>query len=199
MLCNRIAATLARGLILILLILVISQTVWAGEVDKQVKNKRTRFALGVGYGLGRFDTNFKFTSKDSGRSVFIDGEGTLGLPESLSFPIYYGLFRFNKRHSIGFSYFGVKRESTLFQLNESRDLNLGDLTLTAGANAKVTLTDRSSFYNLTYNYTIFDDDRSFLFVSFGLYGLDLTYGLDASGQITLQGDPVVGDSYSAEV
>jgi len=29
----------------------------------------------------RFDTNFRFTDKGSGLSVFVDGEGTLGLPE----------------------------------------------------------------------------------------------------------------------
>ena len=151
--------------------------------------------LGVGGAFVRFDTNFKFTDKASGLRVFIDGEGSLGLPEKKGVPIIYGAYRFSKRHGIGFSHFRVRREATLFQLNESKDFNLGDLTITAGANAQVTLTDESSFYFLTYNHTMFDDNRSFLFFSFGLYGLDLRYVLDARGEISLQGNPVVQDSY----
>lgn len=195
---TKIITALAHDLILILIILFATTIVWAGEDDKKAGKLQNRFYLGVGAGYGRFDTNFKFTNKETGRSVFVDAEGTLGLDETVGFPLIYASYRFNRRHGISFSYFGVEREATLFQINASRDLNLGDLTITAGADAKVTLTDKSSFYSLIYNYTIFDDNRSFLFLSFGLYGLDLNYAIDARGQITLQGNPVAGGSYSAE-
>jgi hypothetical protein len=171
---------------------------WASEDNKQIENPRNRFGLGVGVGLLRFDTNYKFTDKGSGSSVFVDGEGSIGLEENNILPFLYGYYRFNKRHGIGFSYFQIKRESTLILINETKDFHLNDLTITAGVDAKVTLTDKSSFSYLSYNYSLFDDSRSFLFASFGLYGLDLKYILDARGEITLQGTPVAGDSYNNE-
>lgn len=196
---TRKASYLGHGLVLILLILSVATIAWADEDVKKAERKRNRFFLGVGGGYARFDTNFKFTDKASGVSVFVDGEGTLGLPETRAFPLLYGYYRFSKRHGIGFSYFGVERKATLLRVNETTDFNLGgDLTIVAGADAEVTLTDESSFYSLVYNFTLFEDDRSFLFLSFGLYGLDLRYKLDASGELTLQGTPVLGGTYNAE-
>lgn len=199
-----IRSTIAHGLILALLFFIYatigsaSEDIKQDEENKQSERLKNRFGLGVGVVRVRFDTNFKFTDKASGFSVFVDGEGTLGLPENETLPFLYGYYRFARRHAIGFSYFEIKRESTLLQVNESTDFHLGDLTITAGANAKVTLTDKSSFSYLSYNYTLFEDQRSFLFASFGLYGLDLTYRLDAEGEITLQGVPVFDERYSQE-
>jgi hypothetical protein len=189
---------MAHVLVVTMLLVCFAKVSWGNEAGKHDEYQRERFAVGVGAGLVRFDTNFRFTDKGSGLSVFVDGEGTLGLPEKKGLPVFYGHFRFNQRHGIGFNYFRVNRQATLFQLNESKDFNLGDLTITAGANAQITLTDTSHFYYLSYNYTIFDDNRSHLFASFGLYGLDLAYVLDATGEITLQGVPLVQDSYHAE-
>ena len=201
---KRITRTIAHGLILVLLFLMYATIGSASEDNKQdgdnkqSEKPKNRFGLGVGVVRVRFDTNFKFTDKASGFRVFVDGEGTLGLPEKETLPFLYGYYRFARRHAIGFSYFEIKRESTLLQVNESTDFHLGDLTITAGANAKVTISDKSSFSYLSYNYTLFEDQRSFLFASFGLYGLDLTYGLDAEGEITLQGVPVFDERYSQE-
>ncbi len=171
---------------------------WAHDDQQEVEYPQKRFELGIGVGLARFDTNFKFTKKDTGVSLYVDGEGTLGLPDKDNVPVIYGYYRFAKRHGIGFSMFHINRQSVLFQLDEEKDFHLGDLTVTAGAQANITLTDETSFYFLSYNYTIFDDKRSLLFASFGLYGLDLLYRLDASGSITLQGIPLVANSLSRE-
>jgi len=120
----------------------------------------------------------------------VDAEGTLGLPEEDSNPIIFGRYRFSKKHAISFSTFRVRRESTLF----AEELNLGDYTLSGEA----TLTDRTQFYYLNYTYTLTQDDRSQVFASFGIYGLDLKYDLDLSGEISYLGDPLAGDSYNAE-
>ena len=89
----------------------------------------------VGADLVRFDTNFRFTHEDSGLSVFVDGEGALGLPESKGLPVLYGHCRFTERCGIGLPYFRVNRVATLLQVNESKNFNLDDLTITAGADA----------------------------------------------------------------
>jgi len=44
-------------------------------------------SVGIAAGLMRFDTNFKFTDRDNDVSVFLDAEGTLGLPEAKAMPL----------------------------------------------------------------------------------------------------------------
>jgi hypothetical protein len=193
-----VVTTMAQGFILMLLVFLYSKISYAHETIEQSEVQQDRFSFGVGLGLVRFDTNFRFTDKSSGISVFVDGEGTLGLPERESVPVFYSYYRFSKRHGISFTYFRVKREATLLQVSESTDFDIGDLTIVAGASAKVTLTDESAFYYLSYNYTLFNDHRSSLFASFGLYGMDISYSLNASGEITLQGTPVLGRNYRRE-
>jgi hypothetical protein len=94
--------------------------------DVYARNMRNKFSLGVAAGFQRFDTNFTFTDKSTGRDVFVDAEGTLGLPETQTIPIIYGFYRPAKKHGIGFSYFRIDRDSTFLALNE----NLGDLNVT---------------------------------------------------------------------
>ncbi len=65
-------------------------------------------SIGVGVGFERFDTNLKFTEKSTGRTVFIDMEGTLGMPETDTVPILYGYWRINGNHGLGFSYYQIK-------------------------------------------------------------------------------------------
>lgn len=195
----RVTDTVVTGMCLALLFLLFSNISWASEdISKSEKKPLRRFGLGAGVGLVRFDTNFKFTEKSSGRSVFVDGEGTLGLPETDTFPLIYGGYRFAQRHGIGFAAFQIKREATLFQLDEEKDFHLGDITVTAGARANITLKDESAFYYLSYNYTLIEDTRNVVFASLGIYALDLKYSLNAEGEITVQGDPVSQNRYTAE-
>jgi hypothetical protein len=156
-----------------------------------IKNVSRKLSIGLAVGYERFDTSFKFTEKSSGISAFIDGEGTLGLPEIQTVPIIYGYWRPSIKHGLGFSSFRINRVATLLAFNE----NLGDLTLTG----RVTLTDKSRFYYLSYNYTLYNDDRSFVFLSFGAYGLHLRYQLDASGAISVGGAPIASGEFSSKV
>ena len=71
----RVTDTVVTGMCLALLFLLFSNIGWASEdIDENEKKPLRRFGLGAGVGLVRFDTNFKFTEKSSGRSVFVDGE-----------------------------------------------------------------------------------------------------------------------------
>jgi hypothetical protein len=149
----------------------------------------TRFTLGVGAGFVRFDTNFKFTKKSTGRSLFVDSEGTLGLPEQENVGIVFGRYRFSKKHALGFSAFRVRRENKLF----ADQVNLGGFTITGEA----TLTDNTRFYYLNYTYTFMQDKRSRVFGAFGLYGLDLNYELDLFGAIEHNGNPLPSQTYNA--
>lgn len=148
--------------------------------------KGHRFAIGLGASYVRFDTNFKFTEKSTNYSIFIDAEGTLGLPEADTVGIIFGYYRFARRHGLGFSSFRIRREHTLL----AEEFVFQDLTFTGEAK----LSDKSSFYFLSYNYTFFEDDRSRVYGSFGVYGLDLDYRFEAMGDITLGDEPVTSGS-----
>lgn len=161
------------ALVLIGILYPVPELAWAQE---SVEVKKGKFALGVGYAIARFDTSVKFQDKQTGISAFVDGEGTLGLPETDILPVLYGAYRFNKKHMMGFSYFKVKRESTLPDFDETVD----DITIAGQA----TLRDNTSFYNLFYGYSLYEDDRSRVLGLIGINVLDLKYILEAEGTIT---------------
>jgi hypothetical protein len=105
--------------------------------------------------------------------------------------VIYGYWRPSERHGVGFSAFRINREATLLAINE----NFDDLNV----NGRVTLTDQSRFYYLTYNYALHTDERSLVFLSFGGYGLHLRYELAASGSISLDGVPLASRQYARRV
>ena len=144
-------------------------------------------SVGIAAGLMRFDTNFKITDRDSGASVFLDAEGTLQLPETKVIPLVYGYWRPSPKHGLGFGYFSVRRDSELIAI----DRNFDDLRL----DGRATLSDDTSFYALTYNYTVFQDSRAFVFASFGIKAIDLEYQFDAIGQVSLDGEVIESGSY----
>lgn len=148
----------------------------------------SKFKLGLAAGYFIFDTNFNYIDKGTGRNLFIDAEGTLGLPVAQLTPAIFGVYRPSRRHGFGFNYFGIRRESTLLAIDE----NLGDFNITGD----VLLSDRTQFLTLNYNLTVFEDDRSIIFASFGLNLINLRYELLAEGDITQGGMPVRDGTYN---
>jgi hypothetical protein len=198
---NYKSSLLASALLLLVSTFVASSALGQGEskaaeVD-YINNGRSggavgrTLSIGIGAGLERFDTNVKFTEKSTGRTVFIDLEGTLGMPETDVVPILYGYWRINDKHGIGFSYFQIRRETTLLGIDE----NLGDLAI----KGDIKMSDKSRFYNLSYNYSIYHDDRAYVFLSLGINTIDLKYRVDAEGTIDFDGTPIVSAEYSQEV
>jgi len=146
--------------------------------DKQQDRER-RFILGLGVGLVGFNTNAKFTDKESGRSIFVDAEGSLGLPKNETVPAISGIYRINKKHAITFSYTQIDREATLVDAT----LDIGNVTM----DGRATLSDKTRFYYFNYGHTFHEDDRTRVIGLIGLYGLDLRYTFNASGDITIGG------------
>ena len=147
-----------------------------------IESKET--GLGVGFALVRLDTSVKFADKKVNRSIFIDSEGTLDLPDWDSIPVLYGGYRFSQKHGIGFSYFQVKRESSVFDFDETLD----DVRITGQA----IFSDVTRFYNLFYTNTLYEDDRSRVQGNIGINVLDLRYVLEAEGTITYEDNTTSG-------
>jgi hypothetical protein len=161
------------------LLVVMTATPAYAEVDKLDLYGGYKFALGVGAAIVNFDTKMKFTDKQSGQSVFLDPEGNLDLPDTSSVTAIYGSYNFNPKHSLGFSFFSVKRESSVF----SFDKTFEDIRVVGDA----TLSDSTKFFQLDYGYTLFNDDRSKIKLLAGISMLDLKYVFTADGNITVDG------------
>ena len=166
---------------IILLLLFVVPATHADTATEQQLYKSSRFALGIGAAIVRFDTKLKFTDKTrtTFNNIFIDPEGTLGLPETSSVTTFYGVWNINPKHSVGFSYFSVNRETSLIAIDETFE------DVRVEGNAKIT--DATNFYRLNYGYTLFGDSRSKIKFHAGIYGLDLKYVFEAQGQITRDG------------
>ena len=147
-----------------------------------------KLSVGIAAGLMRFDTNFKFTDRETGRSVFLDSEGSMDLPEVKTIPLIYGFWRPSQKHGLGFAYFSVHRDSELIAI----DRNFGDLSV----DGRASLDDDTRFYTLAYNYTLFQDSRAFLFASFGINAIDLKYDFDAFGVLSIDDVPVSSGAFS---
>lgn len=150
-----------------------------------------KLSVGIAAGLMRFDTNFKFTNRETGRSVFLDSEGSMGLPESKTIPLIYGFWRPSQKHGLGFAYFSVHRDSELVAI----DQNFGDLSV----DGRASLDDDTRFYTLAYNYTLFQDSRAFLFASLGINAIDLKYDFNAFGVLSIDDVPVGSGAYSEKL
>jgi hypothetical protein len=163
----------------LLFVAVITVSPAYAELDKLELYGDYKFALGIGAAIVKFDTKMKFTDKQSGNSVFLDPEGNLDLPDTSHVTTIYGRYNFNQKHSIGFSFFSVNRESNVF----SFDKTFEDIRVVGDA----TMTDTTNFYQLDYGYTLFNDDRSRIKLLAGIYSLDLKYVFEANGDITVGG------------
>ena len=148
-----------------------------------------KFALGIGAAIVKFDTKIKITDKQNGSRIFLDPEGNLDLPDTSSVTTIYGAYNFNQKHSIGFSYFSVNRESSLF----SFDKTFEDIRVVGDAS----ISDTTKFYRLDYGYTLFNDERSQIKLLAGIYSLDLKYVFKAKGDITI-GDVTTSGSVLEE-
>lgn len=163
-----------------------------GESGIATKSQFDRkFTLGLAAGWFLFDTNFNYVDKATGFNLFIDGEGTLGLPASQLTPMIYGVYRPSPKHGFGFSYFGIDREASAIAV----DKNFGDVNI----KGDVALSDRTRFLTLSYNLTVFEDDRAAIFASFGINVIDLRYALNADGSISVDGVPITSGEYTDTV
>lgn len=139
-----------------------------------------RYSIGLGIARVEFDTKLSIKDKRLDVPVFIDGEGTLGLPEVSNVNTLYAGIRIGEKHSLRAAYFSVERENSV----PVSGLDLGDLLVVDGS---VSLRDETKFLNLDYGYSLFRDYRSSVDLLLGIYVLDLKYVFEAIGQYEIDG------------
>ena len=174
---------------LVPVITVLAQT----EDQSQASGERLhrKYVLGIAVGLEHFDTTLKITDKGSGKHVFVNGEERFGLPAEQVIPIIYGAARLNRKHGLGFHAFRINRVGDRINV----DGEFGDLSI----DGKVTLSDRSSFSHFNYTYTMLDNEQTRLRALLGIYVVDLQIELEATGDIAIDGEPVLSRRYTESV
>lgn len=175
-------------LITLQLIVVAMSNVNAEQLQTDLY-KSNKFALGIGTAIVRFDTNVKFTDKQTGRKTYLDLEGNLNLPDVSTVITFYGAYQFKPKHNVGFSFFSINRESEVFNI----DKTLEDVRVVGNAS----ITDTTDFYRVDYGYNLFNDSHSKIDLMAGIYGLDLKYVFKAEGTIT-EGGSSTSDSIEEE-
>lgn len=168
-----------------------SVTALAQQSAQSEEPLERRYVLGAALGLERFDTNVTVADRDTGNSIFVDAEGSFGLPETQTIPLLYGSARINAKHAVGFSTFRVSREGTALAVNA----DYGSLNV----NGTVNFRDRTSFSYLNYRYALFDDRQTIIQALLGLYAVDLKFDLSAQGEIRLDGEVVVSGVYNETI
>ncbi len=184
---------MVRALALIVALLLASPVIAerADAGDRQTDGLDRRFVLGLALGLERFDTNVEITDRETGNSIFLDGEGSFGLPETKSMPILYGAARINEKHGIGFYTFRLDREGTALSVNR----NFGRLYV----DGSVSFSDRTDFSYLAWQYRLFDDSHTVIKMLVGIYALDLRYEITARGLVSVDGAPVESGEYRDDI
>lgn len=123
-----------------------------------------RFMVRGGYGLVfNADTIVRFNGA-SGIGTTVDFARTLGGERSDSFWRIDSQYRFNDRHSVGFSYYDVRRNGNRV-LNEN--ITIGDTTFGAGGSLQSELDIK--LYRFIYNYSFYHNEKVELALSPGLY------------------------------
>ena len=181
---------MCRQLLLLLFCTLPVTHALAGDADGERKDTLgldRQYILGIALGLQRFDTNLKITDTSTGRSIFVDGEASFGLPETKTMPILYGAARINEKHGIGFHTFRLNREGVALAV----DRDFGRLQV----DGSVEFTDRTNFSYLAWQYRLFDDSRVSVKSLVGIYALDLKYEVIAQGQVSLDGAPIDSGEY----
>lgn len=114
-----------------------------------------------------------------GLGTTIDFQDTLGASDNYSGIRVDSLFRFNRRHSVGLSWY---RLSLAGQQALDEEITIYDKTVTAGANANSSL--GLNLWRLLYNWSFYHSDRMEVALSPGMYVANIKLDFAAQGTIT---------------
>lgn len=144
-----------------------------------------RFMLRGGWGyVFNADTTFSINGA-FGLGTSVNYAKDLGGERNDNFWRIDSLYRFNDNHSIGFSYYDVRRTGTK-QLEA--DLLINDITYSVGGVAQSTL--EMQMYRFFYNYSFYHNDKVELAGSVGMYLANIRAAF--SSNLTCTGGTICG-------
>jgi len=124
------------------------------------------------------NTTIAFPGSVSGIGTSIDFAQTLGGDTSTDALRIEALYRFNERHSLGFSWYRIGLAG---QKSLNEQIQIEDQIIDVGASVSTSL--NLNLYRLLYNYSFYRNEKVELAVSPGLYMSNLKFMLSAQGMV----------------
>jgi len=124
------------------------------------------------------NTTVQFPGAVSGVGTTIDFAQTLGGDTSTDALRIEALYRFNERHSLGFSWYRIGLAG---QKSLNEQIQIEDQIIDVGASVSTSL--NLNLYRLLYNYSFYRNEKVELAVSPGLYMSNLKFMLSAQGMV----------------
>jgi len=124
------------------------------------------------------NTTVAFPGSVSGVGTSIDFAQTLGGDTSTDALRIEALYRFNERHSLGFSWYRIGLAG---QKSLNEQIQIEDQIIDVGASVSTSL--NLNLYRLLYNYSFYRNEKVELAVSPGLYMSNLKFMLSAQGMV----------------
>jgi hypothetical protein len=137
-----------------------------------------------GYHAQNADTVMRLDSNNLPFGTYIDFHDTLGGDTSTTVFRMDGLYRFNDKHGLQFSWYALRFTGTKVL---DRDIQWGDLTFPINATVNSEL--KFDVYKLSYQYSVYHNDKVELGASVGLHIMHISTSINA-GSLGDQGEAV---------
>ena len=128
-----------------------------------------------GYNVRNANTIARLDANGAPVGAYIDFHETLGGESNATVVRLDGLYRFNARHGVGFSWYDMKFKGSRAV---ARDIEWGGQTYPVGAQVDSSL--RFDVYKLNYQYSLFHNEEVELGVSLGLHVMRISTGISGT-------------------
>ena len=169
---------------------VLAGAVQAGAEEELLPD---RFMLRLGgYHAQNADTVMRLDANNLPIGTYIDFHDTLGGDTSTTVFRVDGLYRFNDKHGLQFSWYALKYTGTRVL---DRDIQWGDVTFPINATVNSEL--KFDVYKLSYQYSVYHNDKVELGASVGLHVMHMSASINAGssgdqGEAVTAPLPVIG-------
>ncbi len=162
---------------------VLAAAGWAGAEEELLPDG---FMLRAGgYRIQNSDTILRLDANNLPVGTYVDFHDTLGGDNQTTIFRLDGLYRFNDKHGLGFSYYSLKFTGSRVL---DQDIQWGDVTFPI--NAKVDSEIKFDVYKLNYQYSLFHNNKVELGASFGLHIMKMSASITAIGIAESQSEAV---------
>jgi hypothetical protein len=151
----------------------------AGPASAEDKPYPDRWMLRLGgYNVSDADTIVRLDANSAPAGLYIDFAQTLGGQTSANVGRLDGYFRFNDRHSLGFSWYSLHFNGyrTL-----QKDIDWGDINFPIGADVSSEI--KFNVYKLSYQYSLINNAEVELGGLIGLHVMDTSISLSSTGLV----------------
>lgn len=138
-----------------------------------------------GYRVQNADTILRLDANNAPVGTYIDFHDTLGGDNSATVFRLDGIYRFNDKHGLGFSYYALKFTGSRVL---DQDIQWGDVTFPI--NARVDSEIKFDVYKLNYQYSLFHNNKVELGASFGLHIMKISASINGTNIAESQSEAV---------